>query len=657
MDEHSDVRGFWFREKVNIFIAGEVPDTVAIEHLAKCLPASEFKDHIETAVAKAVHPRVPVTDRRSGVPVLYLLEVEGNGAQCLNIGCAFKVNDRITISNTEILQCHTFTKCIVCVVIPPGYSIGDLCYPPESFQILSGIGLGNSYQDVADPDSQAYSGGSADGPNPTRATSPVPEDNQIGTPSLDEEPIRQVGDVQDSQISATLPWPVKNLEDTVPKNSSNQHPIAPTQKKERPTVKPSCKDGVVPKHVHRAPTNMEQDVEMPDVSGQIVAGYKPPPTGGASSSKDPIESYSSVKPSNDDMEIDSDGVSPCQPQLKQTRSDHKGSERKPSKETIVAMASAQKPRPGATQPVRSTAVPQQPVAKNGTTHRPPGITILQHSAILAKSRERNDQLAGCGTAAANHVRTGKRVDRPNRQAARPKGLSSTKVSSFFQKAVETPIQRHPHDFDEVDQSTHVPMIIDIEQENLERAFAEENIMKQVIREANLKWHADDEDDVRSSAGSFALDFLKSMNGTLCYLTVAFRMLAKAPWTTSMVCVHIRQAAIYAISQGWFVNTQTTHGICFSRAELALAAGTFLGDLTPSLPDDTDYPLFLLIQELPHNCAELFSIGSAVCKCCGGSRKVPVPTFATEHSWASSSWKSPRHCLEKWLYTFSLDYQT
>ena len=189
------------------------------------------------------------------------------------------------------------------------------------------------------------------------------------------------------------------------------------------------------------------------------------------------------------------------------------------------------------------------------------------------------------------------------------------------------------------------MAIDIEQENLERALAEENIMKQAIREANLKWHANDEDDFRLSAGRFALDFLKSMNGTLCYLTVAFRMLAKAPWTTPMVCVRIRQAAIYAISQGWFVNTQMTHGISFSRAELALAAGTFLGDLTPNLPDDTDQPLFLFIQELPHNCAELFSVGSSVCKCCGGSKKVPVPTFATEHSWASSYWKNLRHCLE------------
>ena len=97
-----------------------------------------------------------------------------------------------------------------------------------------------------------------------------------------------------------------------------------------------------------------------------------------------------------------------------------------------------------------------------------------------------------------------------------------------------------------------------------------------------------------------------MNGTLCYLMVAFRMLSKAPWTAKMVCVHIRQTAIYAISKGWYLKTSESHGIHFSRAELALAAGTFLGDLKPNLPDDPDQPIFLLIHLLPSACVDLFS---------------------------------------------------
>ena len=113
------------------------------------------------------------------------------------------------------------------------------------------------------------------------------------------------------------------------------------------------------------------------------------------------------------------------------------------------------------------------------------------------------------------------------------------------------------------------------------------------------------------------------------------MLAKAPWTARMVRVHVRQAAIYAISKGWFVNTANSHGIQFSRAELALAAGTFLGDLRPNLPDDPD-----------HTCAGLFSAGTAVCKSCGQTKIVPVPTFASAISWSSPTWVSLKQCIEQ-----------
>ena len=118
-----------------LFIADDVTDTVAIEHLTKCMPNSDLRDdgHVRPNL-----PRVSISERRNEIPVLYLLEVEGNDAQCLNIGCAFKINGRIAISNAEILQCHTFTKCIICVVVLPGYAIGDLCPPPRK---LSGASL------------------------------------------------------------------------------------------------------------------------------------------------------------------------------------------------------------------------------------------------------------------------------------------------------------------------------------------------------------------------------------------------------------------------------------------------------------------------------------------------------------------------------------
>ena len=170
----------------------------------------------------------------------------------------------------------------------------------------------------------------------------------------------------------------------------------------------------------------------------------------------------------------------------------------------------------------------------------------------------------------NSSKTGKQLEKPSRSGARTKGASNPKVCDFFQKAVETSRQT------ELEQGAREEIVIDVEQDDLEQMLAEENIMKQSSGEANMKWHAKEYEGFRLSAGRYALDFLKSMNVTICYLVVAFRMLAKGPWTIRMVCVHIRQAAVCAISQGWFVNTLIAHGIHFSRAELALAAGTFLG---------------------------------------------------------------------------------
>ena len=231
--------------------------------------------------------------------------------------------------------------------------------------------------------------------------------------------------------------------------------------------------------------------------------------------------------------------------------------------------------------------------KNRNAGRPP-------ASLLAKDREKRDQAK----------------------------LSGLDISSLLQKAVNTPIQSQPHEVDELEQDLQEDAIIDIEREGLDKILAEENVKMQSIHEVNNKWHSEEEQEFRTLTGKYAVDFLKTMNGTLCYLMVAFRLLAKAPWTLQMVCVHVRQAALYAISKGWFFHTLTSHGIQFSRAEMALAAGTFLGDLTPNLPDDPDQPLFLTIHELPHICASLFSTGRAICKCCGQTKSMPVPTFAS-----------------------------
>ena len=81
-----------------------------------------------------------------------------------------------------------------------------------------------------------------------------------------------------------------------------------------------------------------------------------------------------------------------------------------------------------------------------------------------------------------------------------------------------------------------------------------------------------------------------LNSTLCFFTVAMRMLSKAPWTDPMISPDVRQAAMVAISCGWFVKSENFTKYPFTRAELALAAGAYQGLLVPTIPDDTTVAL-------------------------------------------------------------------
>ena len=117
----------------------------------------------------------------------------------------------------------------------------------------------------------------------------------------------------------------------------------------------------------------------------------------------------------------------------------------------------------------------------------------------------------------------------------------------------------------------------------------------------LDKHSKREDMVLAST------FLRFMNSTLCFLTVSFRMLSKAPWKSKMLTTHIRQAVLAAIGNGWFVWSDKQHKVPFSRAELALAAVSFRGCLQPRMPDDPAQVIFPMIDCLPTNigCEEMF----------------------------------------------------
>ena len=71
---------------------------------------------------------------------------------------------------------------------------------------------------------------------------------------------------------------------------------------------------------------------------------------------------------------------------------------------------------------------------------------------------------------------------------------------------------------------------------------------QLVRDAGEKWLSQMPDQKRNDIEKFAMD------STLCFFTVSLRMIALAPWKDSMVSIDVRQAAVVAISKGWFVKS-------------------------------------------------------------------------------------------------------
>ena len=139
-------------------------------------------------------------------------------------------------------------------------------------------------------------------------------------------------------------------------------------------------------------------------------------------------------------------------------------------------------------------------------------------------------------------------------------------------------------------------------------------------------------------------FLRRMDCTMCFLIVAYRMLAKANWNRSMVAVDIKQAALYAISKGWHVKSGDFHDYPFTREEFAVSAATYLDKIPADVPEDPFRALNIVVSHLPHSCAKLVSKGKVACPCCRASCDVSIPSFTSNISWTMDDWSDIATCL-------------
>ena len=188
------------------------------------------------------------------------------------------------------------------------------------------------------------------------------------------------------------------------------------------------------------------------------------------------------------------------------------------------------------------------------------------------------------------------------------------------------------------------LMIDVESIIVADEIRKQAIAVEQVRDASGKWLTDYPVRKRNEIEQLAVRFLLTMNSTLCFFTVAMRMLSKAPWTESMASVDVRQFALVAISRGWYVKQLASTKHSFTRAELALAAGVYEGLITPTLPDDTTVALRTIIDHLPEACNSMFSKAEVTCPFCHARSNSVVTTFSSCISWKDQTWTNLKQAL-------------
>ena len=188
------------------------------------------------------------------------------------------------------------------------------------------------------------------------------------------------------------------------------------------------------------------------------------------------------------------------------------------------------------------------------------------------------------------------------------------------------------------------LMIDVESIIVADEIRKQAIAVEQVRDASGKWLTDYPMKKRNEIEQLAVRFLLTMNSTLCFFTVAMRMLSRAPWTESMASVDVRQFALVAISRGWYVKQLASTKHSFTRAELALAAGVYEGLITPTLPDDTTVALRTIIDHLPEACNPMFSKAEVTCPFCHARSNSVVTTFSSCISWKDRTWTNLKQAL-------------
>ena len=640
------------------FFRKEVPADVAVDHFSHwCRSFKALDDHTLVAL-DGLSSGSNGTYLGDDCQRLCIATAHCLTEQSLKIGLFVKGTYGWIVSTSERLQCYAYTACTIILVLPVGYKIEDICSPAEHISIQKVFPLNDkrTYEDNDD-------------------RQPVDSAPVTATP-LGSNPLHLRGNTQlsdalhlqqcyspkivapDEETSPTLPWPNHDLKDMQVGNPQGSHlSDKPFRSLESEVGGPTTVVAVSKQRNH--PSGV---CEGDDLDEEPAKDHNDMPSQGQPNPKGCrpglVKPHAEVKALVVPLTGQVSEFSPMHPDAKNTL--YAGGKHMPKLVTAESCVVEGIPDPRSNDNTELQQMCDPKLQSDAQEVLPPGPTLRSSPPRERKSRSVSVNKRGCVnktrpasfarsvSPTISKVQVGHAKEQlksclqttPHKQkgnTARNKNhIHSSQVD--VSKPVATPVPPDVEMSPRKPKNNHVDAdIVDLAQKFSKEEKEQEALMKTEINDAVHKWCSLYPAAHQARIAYVAFKFRYRISSTICFLVAAYRLLAKAPWTTNMIFVDIKQAAFYAISKGWSLKDPTAGDFPFTVAELAVAAATYLEQIPPGVPEDPFYALFVMLGFLPPECGKLFSAATLTCPHCLATCTSPCPFFNTHVTWAMEEW--------------------
>ena len=640
-----------------------------------------FREVIETSIDKYNGTTGPNLSHSKEHNVLYGLKVLSISQQSLKVGYIMPNRTGFIVSGTELLKCHAFTDCLLFIYLPKGVRPETCCTPRSNFQILLQIPIcENSGNDKGESPAATST---PLGNNPTQVvnspdTSEAMQDESV-VPILKKE-----GEIASTPFAPSFKPPLaEHSHLPAVRISDDAIGVQPTAEWTQPP--PGLKgsenkdDDPIesfsgrPSFYHQQQTTDRNAQIAPDISknssqfplAPIVEDDDEIQISSALSAVS-LGNQKGLDKSADKMDTSKVNKLTRQHPYLRSNDRHENQEQRDSSQVSTGSTIEHLLLNGGHQRTLKDAQGQSTSGNRrsksvdwNSACASKKIKKLASSKSCPRSRFRFSPRKEVFKIAAKGDRSDRVSNRKvdgnealgtpalktagvRKPLIRRAGQTNT-ISSFFAKPVEVPV---PMEIEDDLQKEHNPTqenIVDVDDSEQQEKIRERANAVAKVQDASIKWLGNIDAGTKNTVEITAVQILLSMHATFCYYVVAMRLLTKAPWTGNMVSIDVRQAALVAISKGWYLYSNNS-GSFPSPAELAIAAGLYEGSIEPAAQDDVTHGLKVIIDHLPQECDIFFTEAKVHCPTCGASTTGLIHILSTPTTWIDHGWTSLKNTV-------------